>query len=122
MRGQAYCYVGLGLGFLINWCLILNNCSLFLGGSTMSLDEPSSSQTLGLFQCKSCRQDFGDAKRLFRHVETIYPNKSSTCLEDMNMQIEEFRAEYTSRRRKANRKNLSSEVKFVVLFMLRHVQ
>ena len=114
MRGQAFCYVRLGLGFL-------PFCGLFVGGSTMNLDEPSSSQTLGLFQCKSCRQDFGDAKRLFRHVETIYPDKTSTCLEDMNLQIEEFRAEYTRRRKKANRKNLALEVNFFVLVMLSRV-
>ena len=74
------------------------------------MDERDKSQALGLLQCRQCLKEFGSARTLFSHVEAIYPDRTSTCLEDMGMQLEEFRAEYTRRRRKAARRNNALEV------------
>ena len=79
----------------------------------MSLDADAS-QPLGLLQCRQCREEFEDARKLFRHVESVDPDRSSTCLEDMGMQMEEFRADYTRRRRKAARRQLSLGVCLLV--------
>ena len=88
----------------------------------MSL-EADASQPLGLLQCRQCHEEFEDARKLFRHVETVDPDRTSTCLEDMGMQMEEFRADYTRRRRKAARRKLSLGVCLLVrIFVKLYIQ
>ena len=83
----------------------------------MSL-EAAASQPLGLLQCGQCGEEFEDARKLFRHVESVDPDRTSTCLEDMGMQMEEFRRDYTRRRRKAARRKFSLGVcLFVRIFV-----
>ena len=81
----------------------------------MSIEEGQGSSQLGLLQCKQCLERFGTAGQLFRHVESITIGKPSSCLEGMGMQMEEFRAEYTSRRRKVARKKVALKVGGTVL-------
>lgn len=64
-------------------------------------------ENLGLYHCPQCHRDCGDARNLFRHVETVNAELQATCLELMGKQMEEFRAEYTNRRRKLGRKRVT---------------
>ena len=77
---------------------------------TMSEDKEDTSQPLGLYQCPHCLQDCGNARQLFKHVESVQGNGRPTCLEALHMQSEEFRNEFRSRRRKRPQKEKKIQV------------
>ena len=76
----------------------------------MSEDKEDTSQPVGLYQCPHCLQDCGNARQLFKHVESVQGNGRPTCLEALHMQSEEFRNEFRSRRRKRPQKEKKIQV------------
>ena len=88
---------------------------------TMSEDREDTSQPLGLYQCPNCLQDCGNARQLFKHVESVQGNGTPTCLEALHMQSEEFRNEFRSRRRKRPQKEKKIQVFLNRSFCVKYV-
>ena len=76
----------------------------------MKRTTEDTSQLSKLFHCPQCDHDCGNARQLFKHVETIPLSRSPTCLEKMGMQSEEFRAGFLSRRRKVAQRKKATQV------------